>query len=189
MCYPESRRESGFSCSRRSLTKRTLCQLAFIAVLATNLAYAQQPVGSQTRTQQRPLTPGQADRSQEQSAGSAPSPAGTTGELDPAELQIQIQRAFQQDAALAADNLGAYVSTGKVSLSGTVKTHADKDRALSIAQSMANGRAVVNDIEVSDMPNYIHRPDSSATGATPPSGTVTSPADTPNRSNNNPPQQ
>ncbi len=176
----------------RNLTKRILCKLTLIAVLATNLAHAQRPdVGSQTRAQQqRPVTPGQTDNSQEQSsvAPGAPSSAANAEKPDPAELQIQIQRAFQQDPALAADNLGAYVSTDKVSLAGTVATHADKDRAQAIAQSMADGRAVVNDIRVSEMPDYIHRADPSATGATSPPGTSTSPSDTTNRSNNNPPR-
>jgi hypothetical protein len=178
----------------------SLCKLAIVVVLATGLLHAQQVDDrSGGRTQPKPVTPGQTDQSQPQTPSGAPAvPSQTSAprsEMDPTDLQIQIQQAFSQDPTLANDNLGAYVSTDAVSLAGTVASRADKDRAQAIAESMANGRTVVNDIEVDSSPNYIPHPGTptcpSDTSTSPspacssssdtfilPSGTSTSPADT-----------
>lgn len=164
--------------------RERLCKLAVVAVLVTGLANAQQVDDrSPGRAQQKPVTPGQTNQSQQLPSG-APAVSGEASvphsNMDAADLQIQIQQAFQQDPGLANDNLGAYVSTDAVSLAGTVAKKADKERAQAIAESMAKGRAVINDIEVDSSPNYIGRgaPDSSPDMSTSPGSSDSTSGDT-----------
>jgi osmotically-inducible protein OsmY len=138
--------------------------LALTAVIATGIAHAQRVDDAQGRT--RPDTPGQ---TQQQSGGGASDTSAA--KTDSTDLQIRIQQAFAQDPRLANYNLGAYVSVEKVSLAGTVKSKADKAYAQEIAESMARGRAVDNEIMVDSSPNYINRP----TTSTWPSDTLGSP--------------
>jgi osmotically-inducible protein OsmY len=160
------------------IMQRNLWTLAFVAVLATGLTHAQRVDNNvQNRTtprvgaQERPTPAVQPSPDSTGAAGQASTPK--IAKMDSADLQMRIQQAFQRDAGLAIANLGAYVSTDKVSLAGTVKSKADKDRAQNIAEAMADGRSVVNYIRVNSSPNYGTRTD----GSTWPSSTTTAATD------------
>lgn len=161
---------------------RSLWIIAVLMTLASCVAFAQ--VDARTENRTRPVPPGQNAPTQQVPAGktevSGQGSATEKNANDPTAVRLRIQQAFQQDPGLANRNLGAYVSTDTVSLAGTVASKADRDRAESIAQSMAAGRAVVNDIRVNSSPNYIGRSDPSASSGTfvSPPGTFTSPSGT-----------
>ena len=91
----------------------------------------------------QPLNPSQDRPGQTQPT---PPAQGQTGTADQ-DVQGRIQSALQQDSKLA--NVMVNVSDKKIDLSGTVATPEDKDKALSIAKSHAEGREIVDNIQVS----------------------------------------
>jgi len=125
--------------------KRNIFNLAFVLALFTGFVLAQNP-GAQNRPdpsqptpQAQPPTP-----DTQAPAQSQPQPqANTPG--------AQIQSALQKEAALS--NVMVNETSDKIELAGTVASDADKDKARSIAEGMAAGRKVVNNIKVNSGAN------------------------------------
>ena len=72
---------------------------------------------------------------------------------DSAQLQSQIQQAFQNESTLAGANITTNVTADTIELSGTVATGKDKQTAKRIAQSFAGNRRVVDHLTVSGKGN------------------------------------
>ena len=65
------------------------------------------------------------------------------------DVQTKIQSALQQDQSLASSSVSVSVTDSKVTLSGSVASQADKDKAESIGQANAGSRQIENKIKVS----------------------------------------
>ena len=85
-----------------------------------------------------------------QSSSTLPQSSGAqTGmQTDTAQMQTQIQDAFNSDNTLATSNINVNVTDSSIELSGTVPTGKEKQTAKRIAQSYAGNRKVVDHLTV-----------------------------------------
>jgi osmotically-inducible protein OsmY len=127
--------------------KRSIWMVAMVVALFAVFAVAQTPADSS----QSPSTATPSQSTPDASATSQqPGMGQSTGQASgSSDVQAKIQSALQQDQSLASSSVSAEVTDSKVTLSGTVASQADKDKAESIAQANAGSRQVENKIKVS----------------------------------------
>jgi hypothetical protein len=116
---------------------------ALSLVLATT-SFAQQPGYPQSSAPpqtmpDRPLPPGQSQQDQEM---------GQSQAVPPAQVEQEIQQAFQAQPALSNANLTAAANLSTVTVKGTVANENQHQMALRVAALHANGLRVIDRIKV-----------------------------------------
>jgi osmotically-inducible protein OsmY len=115
--------------------KKHVHSLTLILALGAGCALAQ----TMPQQQQNPGMP----QTQQSPSGQAQKAAGST-----ADVQSDIQSAFQKEPTLASANINVRVTGNNVELSGTVPDQAAKDKAEQIARTHSGGLTVKNNIKV-----------------------------------------
>jgi osmotically-inducible protein OsmY len=118
--------------------KKYMHSLTLILALGAGCVVAQ-TMPRQQQPQQNPGMP----QPQQTPSDQAQRTAGST-----ADVQSDIQSAFQKEPTLANANINVQVSGNNVELSGTVPDQATKDQAEQIARTHSGGLSVKNHIKV-----------------------------------------
>lgn len=126
--------------------KRSIWMVAMVVALFAVFAIGQTP--ADTSQQSPTATPSQSTQP-DAAAPVAQQPGMSQGQGASSDVQSKIQTALQQEQSLASSSVSVDVTDSKVTLSGSVASQADKDKAESIAQANAGSRKIENKIKVS----------------------------------------
>src|SRR5207248_3366419 len=104
----------------------------------------------------------QSDQSAQQQSSTSQSAAGSVEQV-----RGQVQQALQQQLSSTANNINVEVgSNNQITLTGTVNSEQDKDRAEQIAKSAAPGQTIVNNITIgSSSSTSVPKETTSSTGS------------------------
>jgi hypothetical protein len=119
--------------------------LLALALLLATATFAQQPGYPQSSSPpqtmpERPLPPDQSQQEQEE--------MGQSQTVPPAQVEQEIQQAFQAQPALSHANLSVAANISTVTVKGTVANENQHQMALRVAALHANGLRVVDHIKV-----------------------------------------
>jgi osmotically-inducible protein OsmY len=115
------------------------CHYAWLLIATATIAEAQLPPDAEP--------PAAGD------AGPGATPPARTTKVSDAQLGLEVQARLYQELDIAS-NLSALVRYGVVTLDGTVKTEADRERAAELARTVPGIESVVNELVVGEIPTF-----------------------------------